>query len=109
VPSTLLSTGNTRTDEQQTLLLQLGGPSDRVRVVRVSTIDDDVTLLEVGLELLDEGVDGGTGLDEEDDLSGSLQVGTELLDGVGTNDVLACGKGGRQPASIPKIHSSTDT
>ena len=87
VPGTLLTSGNTGTDEQQSLLLQLGGPSDRVRVVRVSTIDDDVTLLEVGLELLNEGIDCGTGLDEEDDLSGSLQVGTKLLNGVGTNDV----------------------
>ena len=89
MPSTLLSTGNTRTDEQQSLLLQLGGPSDRVRVVRVSTIDDDVTLLEVGLELLNEGIDCGTGLDEEDDLSGSLEFGAKLFDGVSSNDGLA--------------------
>lgn len=89
MPGTLLTSGNTGTDEQQSLLLQLGGPPDRVGVVRVSSVDDNVTLLEVGLELLDEGVDGGTGLDEQDDLSGSLQVGAELLNGVGTDDVLA--------------------
>jgi hypothetical protein len=61
--------------------------SDRVGVVRVSTINDDVTLLEVRLELTDEVVNGLTGLDEEDDSPGLGELGAELLDGVGTNDV----------------------
>jgi hypothetical protein len=55
--------------------------------VRVSTINDDVTLLEVRLELTDEVVNGLTGLDEEDDSPGLGELGAELLDGVGTNDV----------------------
>lgn len=87
VSGTLLTTGNTGTDKEQTLLLELVSSSDRVGVVRVSTIDDDVTLLEVRLELADEVIDGLTGLDEKDDSSRSLELGAELLDRVGTDNV----------------------
>jgi len=41
----------------------------------------------MGDELLDEGVDGIAGLDEEDDFAWSLQLGSELLDGVSTLDI----------------------
>jgi hypothetical protein len=58
--------------------------------VRVTTVNDDVALLEVGLELGDEVVDGLAGLDEEDDTTGRLELGAELLDRVGANDVGAC-------------------
>jgi hypothetical protein len=37
--------------------------------VRVTTINDDIALLEVGLERGNEVVNGFTGLDEEDDSS----------------------------------------
>jgi hypothetical protein len=55
--------------------------------VRVTTVDDDVSLLHVRLELGDKVVDGLTGLDEEDDLSGGLELLAELLDRVSTDDV----------------------
>lgn len=87
VSGTLLTTRDTGTDKQETLLLELVSSSDGVRVVRVSTIDDDVTLLEVGLELSNEVVDGLTGLDEEDDSSRGLELGAKLLDRVSTNNV----------------------
>ncbi len=53
----------------------------------VTAIDDDVTGFEEGGELGDELVDGGAGLDEEDDLAGALELGSELLDGVGADDL----------------------
>jgi hypothetical protein len=87
VSGTFLTTGNTGTDKQETLGLEFLGPSDRVGVVRVSTVNDDVTLLEERLELRDKAVDGGTGLDQQDDLSGSLELLAELFDGVGTDNV----------------------
>jgi hypothetical protein len=87
VSGTLFTTGNTGSNKQETLGLEFLGPSDRIRVVRVSTVDDDVALFEERFELLDERVDGGSGLDEEDDLSGSLELFAELLDGVGADDV----------------------
>lgn len=63
------------------------GSSDRVGVVGVTTVNDDVTLLEVRLELSNEVVDGLTGLDEEDDSPRPLELSAELLNGVGANDV----------------------
>lgn len=57
--------------------------------MRVSSVNDNVTLFEVGLELFNKVVNSGTGLYEEDDLSGNGKLVAELLDRVGTNDVLA--------------------
>lgn len=87
---TLLTTGNTGTDEEETLGLELVSSSDRVGVVRVSTVNDDVSLLEERLKLLDERVDGLTGLDKEDDLSRGLELGAKLLDRVGSDNVGTC-------------------
>ena len=53
----------------------------------ITTVNDDITLLEVGNELLDEGVNGITGLDKENDFAWLLEFGNELLDGVSTLDV----------------------
>lgn len=87
VSGTLLTTRDTGTDKEETLGLELVGSSDRVGVVRVTTINDDVTLLEVWLELSDKVIDSLTGLDEEDDSPWGLELGAELLDGVGTDNV----------------------
>lgn len=57
--------------------------------MRVSTIDDDVSLLEERFELSNEVVDSVPGLDEQNDLSGALEVGTKILNGLGSNDGLS--------------------
>lgn len=41
----------------------------------------------MGEELLNESVDGGTGLDEENHLARALKLGNEFLDRLGANDV----------------------
>ena len=87
VTGTLLTTGHTGTDEQEALRLKLLAATNTVRVVRVTAVNDDVTRLEVGDKLLDEGIDGSTSLDEKDDLAGTLELGGELLDRVSTLDV----------------------
>ena len=46
----------------------------------VTTIDDDIARLEMRDELLDEGVNCRTSLDEKDDFARALELGTELLD-----------------------------
>lgn len=46
--------------------------------MRVSTVDDDVALLKMWLELRDEGVNRRTSLDEENDLARMLEFGYEL-------------------------------
>jgi len=99
VTGTLLTTGDTRADEKETLGLELLGSADRVGVVRVTTVNDDVALLKVGDELVDESVNGGTGLDEKDHLAGALELGDKLLDGLGANDVGACAISGKSGTS----------
>ena len=81
---TLLSSRNAGTNEQEALFLEFLGPSDGVGVVGVAAINDDVTLLKMGDELLDEGVNSVAGLDEEDNFAWPLQLGSELLDRVGS-------------------------
>lgn len=87
VTSTLLASRDTRANEQQTLCLKLPSSADGVRVVGVTTVDDDITLLEEGFELGDETVHSVTSFDEEDDLARGFQLLAELLDGVGALDV----------------------
>lgn len=58
--------------------------------MRVSTINDDISLLEEWLELTDEVVNGLTGLDEENDSPGLGELAAELLDGVSTDNVGSC-------------------
>ena len=86
VTSTLLTTRHTGTDEQQTSGLKLLGAADRGGVVRVTAINDDITGLEIGLELCNEIVDGRTSLDEQDNLAGPLQFSDELLNRVSALD-----------------------
>lgn len=89
VSGTLLSSGDTGTNKEDSLLVELLVSSVGVGEVRVTTVDDDIALLEVGEELLNERVDGLAGLDEENDSSGSLEQSAELGNGVGANDGLA--------------------
>jgi hypothetical protein len=91
VTGALLTARDTRTDEEDALLLEVEAAAGGVGVVRVTTVDDDVTLLEVGEEEVNEVVDGLAGLDEEDDTAGLLELGAELLDRVSTNDLSALG------------------
>lgn len=111
VSGSLLTSGDTGTNKEDSLLVELLVSSVRVGEVGVTTVNDDITLLEVGQELLDERVDGGTGLDEQNDSSRSLEESTELLDGVSANDGLACLLvflyGGRDfPRHVPAPHCS---
>ena len=90
VAGTLLTAGNTRTDEEKALGLELLRAADRVRVVRVTTVNDDVALLKERHELVNESVDGGTSLDEEDDLARALELRDKLLNRVRALNVGAC-------------------
>ena len=92
IAGTLLAARDARTHEEEALSLELLGTANRIREVGVATIDDNVAGLEEGDELLDEVIDGGTGLDEEDDLAGALELAAELLDGPRADDLSACVK-----------------
>ena len=87
VPRALFTARDTGTNKEQALGLELLGTADRVGVVRVTTVNDDVTLFEVRLELGDKVVDGLAGLDEENDTAGTLEVLAQLLDRTGADNV----------------------
>ena len=89
VAGTLLAAGNTRADESDTLAREVLGPAVGVGEVRVASVDDDVTLLQKRKKGLNPVIDSLAGLDEEHDAAGRLELGDELLVGVGTDDGLA--------------------
>ena len=55
--------------------------------MRVATVDDDVASLEMGNKLVNEGIDGSSCLDEEDDFARLLELGDELLNRVSALDL----------------------
>ena len=89
ITSTFLTTRNTRTNEEETLRFELLCSANRIGVVRVATIDDDVTLLEIWFELFDEVIDSRTGFDQKDDLSWFFEFGAQFLDGMSSLDICA--------------------
>ena len=92
VAGTLLTARDTGTDEADTLGLEVLSAAVGVGVVRVATVNDDVTLLETVLkEELNEVIDGLAGHDEEHHAAGSLELGDELLDAVCANNALSLG------------------
>lgn len=64
VAGTLLTTRDTAADEADALLLQVVGAAVAVGVVGVTTVNDDITLLEERQKRLDELVDGLASHDE---------------------------------------------
>lgn len=90
VTSTLLTTGDTGTDESDTLVGEVLCAAVGVGVVRVTTIDDDITLFgTVVEELLDELVNRLSGHDEHHHAAGLLELGDEVLDVLGSDNGLA--------------------
>lgn len=90
VTGTLLTTGNTAADKADTLGGEVLSAAVAVGEVGVTTVNDDITLLEERQKGLNEVIDGLAGHNEEHDAAGALELGTELLDGVSTNNGLAC-------------------
>lgn len=81
---TLLSTRDTGTNEKEALGFQFLNTTDGIRVVRIATVDDDITLFEVRGQLTDEAIDRGPRFDEKYDLAGTLELGDKLFNGVST-------------------------
>jgi hypothetical protein len=54
----------------------------------------------VGEELSDKVVDGLAGLDKEDDTAGRLELGAEVLDRLGTDNVGALGLVGEEVVNL---------
>lgn len=86
VAGTLLTTGDTGANESDTLRGQVLRTAVAVGIVRVTAVNDDITLLKVGEKSLNEIIDWLAGHDEKHDLAGALELSAELLDGVSTDD-----------------------
>jgi hypothetical protein len=91
VSGTLLTTGNTGSDESDALSGQVPGATVGVGEVRVTTINDDVALLQEGQQLLNPVIDSLTGLDEQHDTARGLELADKLLDAVSANNGRALG------------------
>lgn len=85
--------------EPDALLGQVLGSAVGVRVVRVSAINNDVTLFDEGEQALNEVVDRLAGHDQQHDTTGLLQLRAEFLHRVGSHDRLSCSN--NQHASPP--------
>ena len=93
VTGTLLTTGDTTSNEADFLLSEVLSTAVAVGEVGVTAVNDDVTLIEVRQKRLNELVDGLAGHDEEHDTTRTLELGAELLNGVSTHNGLACDGG----------------
>ena len=87
ITGTLLATRNAGANEKKTFSLKFLRAADRVGVVRVTTINDNIALLEMGLKLLNEVINGLAGLHKEHNLAGSLKLRDEFLNRVSTLNV----------------------
>jgi hypothetical protein len=83
------TTRDTGTDVKEPFGFKLLNTANGIRVVRVSTINDDIALFEVRGQLFDEVIDGGACFDEKDDLARTLELGGKFFNGMGTLDVSA--------------------
>ena len=82
-----LAAGDAGADEVQPVLLELLLAPDRVAVVGVAAVDDDVAVLEQRHQVVDHGVGGGAGLDHDQDDAGLLDGCHELLEALGAHEV----------------------
>jgi hypothetical protein len=80
VACSFFATRDARADEKKTFRLKRLGTADRVGIMGIPTIYNDVTGFQMFFELCDKVIDGGPSLDEEDDLSGLLELRTKLFD-----------------------------
>ncbi len=90
VSGTLLASRNTGSDESDSLPLQVLGAAGGIWVVGVTTVNDDVALLQVWEESLNEVVNWLSGHNQEHDAAWGLELSAELLDGVSTLNGLSC-------------------
>jgi hypothetical protein len=89
VTGTFFTTGDTSSDETDTLLGEVSGAAVGIGVVGVTAVDDDVALVAVRQKLLNEVIHSRTGHDQQHHTTGLLELGAELLNGVGADNGLA--------------------
>ena len=71
---TLLATGDTSPNEKDALSFTLLRTADGVGVMGITTINDDVALLEIGDQLSDEIIDSRSSLNENNNFARTLEL-----------------------------------
>lgn len=82
-----LAAGDTQAHEVDVLLRAGVVAADRVGIVGVAAVNDDVTGLQIGHQALQHSVHRRAGLDHQQDLPGLFQNGAELLQRGAAGDV----------------------
>jgi hypothetical protein len=83
----LFATWDTGTDVKESFGFKLLNTANGIWVVRVSTVNDNITLFKVRGQLFDEVIDGGACFDKKYDLARTLEFGNKFFNGVSTLDV----------------------
>ena len=73
IAGAFLTTGHTRPNKEETLVLEVLDTTDCIGVMRVSAVNDDVTPFEMGGQLLDEVIYSRPSFNKKDDLAGTLE------------------------------------
>ena len=95
-----LTAGHADAHEVHALLGQCALAADSVGEVGVAAVDDDVTLVQQGGELLDHGVDGCARLHHDQDAAGRFEGVDEFLQGLGADEVALCTVLGEQGVGL---------
>jgi len=74
VACTLLATGDTSPNKKDALSFTLLRTADGVGVMGITTINDDVALLEIGDQLSDEIIDSRSSLNENNNFARTLEL-----------------------------------
>ena len=91
VTRALLAPGDAGADVKQPFGFDVLGAAHRIVIVGVAAVNDDVARLQMGDELLDEGVHRGAGFDHQHHPARTLEGAHQLLDGMGADDFRAPG------------------
>jgi hypothetical protein len=80
ITSAFLAARDSSTYKKEAFGFKILGSADRVWVVRIATVNNDIALFQVRFEQFNKVVDGGSSFDEEKYFAGFFEFGTELLD-----------------------------
>lgn len=91
-PGTLLTTGNTGTNEADLLLSKVPGAAIGIREMRVATIDNDIAGVEEGKKGSNKVINGRTSLNEQHYPTRALQLLAQVLDRFSPNNRFSYGE-----------------
>ena len=94
--SPLLAAGNAGPDVEQAVRFDMGRPADRIAVIRVAAVDDDIARLQKRDQLFDETVHRRSGLDQHHHATRALEHADQFAQRMGAPDRGALGALGQE-------------